>query len=121
MAYSYLFGRFENFATLGFSGSNSVTWMFAWKRPDGFSGHRAELCRGLKLQQLAAGHFMVPLLRSEWPRLGTQRWRKCGLDHMVEVQLNPRALGIGCQDIYLRVQMVMQLQTMNTCSRSPVL
>ena len=25
--------------------SNSFTWMFAWKRPDGFIGHCAELCR----------------------------------------------------------------------------
>ena len=44
----------------------------------------------LKLQQMSAGHFMLPLLPLEWPQFGTQRWRKCGLDHVVELQLSPK-------------------------------
>ena len=42
-----------------------------------------------RLDQLAAGHFMLPLLPRRWPRLGSGAWRKCGLDNIIELQLDP--------------------------------
>ena len=43
-----------------------------------------------RLQQMAAGHFMVNLIPSEWPRPGDGRWKKCGLDGIVEIRFTPR-------------------------------
>ena len=43
----------------------------------------------LDLAQMSAGHFMLPLQPAIWPRPGPHRWRKCGLDGIVELQLQP--------------------------------
>ena len=43
----------------------------------------------LKLGQLTAGHFMLSLMPTNWPRLGAEKWRKCGLDNVIELQLKP--------------------------------
>ena len=40
----------------------------------------------IPLRQLAAGHFMLPLLPQEWRRPDNRRWRKVGLDGVVELQ-----------------------------------
>ena len=45
----------------------------------------------LPLRQMAAGHFMLELLPGTWPRLELGRWRKCGLDGVVEMQLPPHS------------------------------
>lgn len=43
----------------------------------------------LRLDQMAAGHFMLNLLPQTWPRLlDRRRWRRCGLDGIIELQLN---------------------------------
>ena len=43
-----------------------------------------------RLRQMAAGHFMINLLPNEWPRLADGRWKKCGLDGIVELKMTPR-------------------------------
>ncbi|CAK9110913.1 unnamed protein product [Durusdinium trenchii] len=51
----------------------------------------ADSGRTLELRQMAAGHFMLELLPDSWPRLGPGRWRRIGLDGIVELQLTPRS------------------------------
>ena len=41
----------------------------------------------MPLKQLAAGHFMLRLLPSQWGGVG-YRWRKLGVDGVVELQLS---------------------------------
>ena len=43
----------------------------------------------IRLSQLAAGHYSVGLIPERWPGLDTQRWRRLGLDGIVEVQMSP--------------------------------
>ena len=43
----------------------------------------------VRLRQLAAGHFALRLAPNAWPSPGAQRWRKLGLDGVVEVQVSP--------------------------------
>ena len=43
----------------------------------------------LKLQQMSAGHFMLPLQPDVWPRPVTCRWRRVGLDGIIELQMSP--------------------------------
>ena len=45
----------------------------------------------LELKHMAAGHFMLELLPESWPRLGPVKWRRCGLDGVLELQLTPRS------------------------------
>lgn len=40
-----------------------------------------------RLDQMAAGHFMLLLLPLRWPRLDGGSWRKCGLDNIIELKL----------------------------------
>ena len=40
----------------------------------------------IALKQLAAGHYLLPLLPKTWPCLATQRWRRMGQDGIVELQ-----------------------------------
>ena len=40
-----------------------------------------------RLDQMAAGHFMLRLLPLRWPRLDGGSWRKCGLDNIIELKL----------------------------------
>ena len=42
-----------------------------------------------RLDQLSAGHFMLPLLSIRWPRLDVGSWRTCGLDKIIELKLDP--------------------------------
>lgn len=42
----------------------------------------------LPLKQLAAGHYMLPLMPSRWEGVGTQKWRRLGVDGVCEVQLS---------------------------------
>ena len=42
-----------------------------------------------RLDQLSAGHFMLPLLPLRWLRLESGAWRKCGLNGIIELQLDP--------------------------------
>jgi hypothetical protein len=44
----------------------------------------------ISLRQLVAGHFALQLIPSEWPRLGTERWRKLGADGVLEVQVGSK-------------------------------
>ena len=44
----------------------------------------------IPLKQLMAGHYLLPLLPSSWPGLGTQRWRRFGQDGIVELQMDSR-------------------------------
>ena len=43
-----------------------------------------------RLDQMQAGHFILPLQPRQWPRLASGRWRKVGLDGIIELQLNPQ-------------------------------
>ncbi|CAK9052098.1 unnamed protein product [Durusdinium trenchii] len=45
-------------------------------------------CHALPLKQLAAGHYMLRLLPSHWAGLGTQKWRRLGIDGVVELQMS---------------------------------
>ena len=40
----------------------------------------------IPLSQLTAGHYALHLLPSSWPGLGSQKWRRFGLDGILEVQ-----------------------------------
>lgn len=42
----------------------------------------------IKLSQPAAGHYALGLLPSAWPSLEPQRWRRLGLDGVIEIQLS---------------------------------
>ena len=42
----------------------------------------------IKLKQLTAGHFLLELLPSSWPGVGPQRWKRLGIDSVLEVQMN---------------------------------
>ena len=42
----------------------------------------------IKLKQLMAGHFLLELLPPSWPGVGSQRWKKLGIDGVIEVQMN---------------------------------
>ena len=42
-----------------------------------------------RLDQMTAGHFMVPLLPIRWPRPDSGGWRKCGLDNIIELKIDP--------------------------------
>ena len=42
-----------------------------------------------RLDQLSAGHFMLPLLPIRWPRLDVGSWRTCGLDKIIGLKLAP--------------------------------
>ena len=44
-----------------------------------------------RLDQMQAGHFILPLQPERWPRLDGSRWRKVGLDGIIELQLKPHA------------------------------
>ena len=42
----------------------------------------------IRLRQLMAGHFALQLLPSCWPALGAQKWRKLGVDGVLECQVS---------------------------------
>ena len=42
----------------------------------------------IPLKQLAAGHYLLKLIPPRWTGLGPQRWRKLGIDGIVELQLS---------------------------------
>ena len=44
-----------------------------------------------RLNQMNAGHFMFPLIGEDWPRQRAGRWRTCGLDGIVELQIDPQS------------------------------
>ena len=44
-----------------------------------------------RLEQMSAGHYMLPLVANTWPRLPEGRWKRCGLDGIIELQLNVKA------------------------------
>ena len=44
-----------------------------------------------RLSQMSAGHFILPLLGEDWPRQPLGRWRSCGLDGIVELQIDPKS------------------------------
>ena len=41
-----------------------------------------------RLEQMSAGHYMLPLLAELWPRLPVLRWKRCGLDGIIELQMS---------------------------------
>ena len=43
-----------------------------------------------RLNQMSAGHFILPLIPKGWPRPLSGRWRHCGLDGMIELQMAPQ-------------------------------
>lgn len=43
-----------------------------------------------RLQQMAAGHFMLQMIPEQWTRPAPGRWRKCGQDGIVELQLTSK-------------------------------
>ena len=51
---------------------------------------RADHLSGLhiRLRQLVAGHFALPLVPSSWPLPGAVRWRRVGLDGVVALQIS---------------------------------
>lgn len=53
---------------------------------------RADLLDGslVPLRQLAAGHFALQLAPKAWPSPGALRWRKVGLDDVVEIQVSTK-------------------------------
>ncbi|CAK9107120.1 unnamed protein product [Durusdinium trenchii] len=51
-------------------------------RADHLSGHH------IPLKQLAAGHFALRLIPSEWPIPGKMRWRRVGQDGVVALQIS---------------------------------
>ena len=51
----------------------------------------------MPLKQLAAGHFMLRLLPSQWGGVCSQRWRKLGVDGVVELQLIERSAMVACE------------------------
>ena len=44
----------------------------------------------IPLKQLAAGHYLLPLLPPSWRGVGTQRWRRLGIDGVVELQMSTK-------------------------------
>ena len=46
----------------------------------------------IPLKQLAAGHFLLRLIPRQWPGVGSQKWRKLGTDHVIELQVTLRGL-----------------------------
>ena len=44
----------------------------------------------IPLKQLAAGHFLLRLIPRQWPGVGSQKWRKLGTDHVIELQVTLR-------------------------------
>ncbi|CAK9053659.1 unnamed protein product [Durusdinium trenchii] len=63
----------------------------------------------IKLSQLAAGHYALGLLPSAWPSLEPQRWRRLGLDGVIEIQLSTTSWlkkrlnqSLLCRTCYLR-------------------
>ncbi|CAK9054047.1 Teneurin-3, partial [Durusdinium trenchii] len=56
--------------------------------------HRTLRCEHLtgkpiSLKQLAAGHFLLPLVPAAWSGVGPQRWKRLGVDGVLELQLSP--------------------------------
>ncbi|CAK9032022.1 Integrase catalytic domain-containing protein [Durusdinium trenchii] len=56
--------------------------------------HRTLRCEHLtgkpiSLKQLAAGHFLLPLVPATWSGVGPQRWKRLGVDGVLELQLSP--------------------------------
>ena len=55
---------------------------------------RRELCcerlgaEKIQLKQLAAGHYLLPLIPAAWPGVGSQRWRRIGQDGIIELQMS---------------------------------
>ena len=43
-----------------------------------------------RLNKMSAGHFILPLIPKGWPRPLSGRWRHCGLDGMIELQMAPQ-------------------------------
>ena len=43
-----------------------------------------------RLQQMAAGHFTLQMIPEQWTRPAPGRWRKCGQDGIVELQLTSK-------------------------------
>ena len=43
-----------------------------------------------RLNQMSAGHFILPLIPKGWPRPLSGRWRKCGLDGIIELEMVPQ-------------------------------
>ena len=43
-----------------------------------------------RLEQMSAGHYMLPLLAELWPRLPVLRWKRCGLDGIIELQMGSK-------------------------------
>ena len=44
----------------------------------------------MTLKQLSAGHYLLHLLPRSWPSLDAQRWRRVGIDGVVELQLSTK-------------------------------
>ncbi|CAL1132431.1 unnamed protein product, partial [Cladocopium goreaui] len=59
---------------------------------------RRELCcerlgaEKIQLKQLAAGHYLLPLIPAAWPGVGSQRWRRIGQDGIIELQMSWRRM-----------------------------
>lgn len=56
--------------------------------------HRTLRCetitgKPIPLKQLAAGRFLLPLAPGAWPGVEPRRWKKLGVDGVLELQLNP--------------------------------
>ena len=49
-----------------------------------------------RLEQMSAGHYMLPLVATCWPRLPEGRWKRCGLDGIIELQLTSKAWFSRC-------------------------
>ena len=49
------------------------------------------LCTGTqRLQQMSAGHFMLQMIPEQWTRPAPGRWRRCGQDGIVELQMTSK-------------------------------
>ena len=45
----------------------------------------------IALKQLSAGHYLLPLVPTSWPTVGTHRWRRMGPDVVVEWQMDAKS------------------------------
>ena len=50
----------------------------------------------IPLRQMAAGHYLLPLLPLHWKKPGAEKWRRVGQDGVVELQLSARSWASIC-------------------------
>ena len=44
-----------------------------------------------RFEQMAAGHYQLPMMPECWPRMGQAKWRRCGVDDVVvELQMSAK-------------------------------